>query len=110
MLVVQCARSHIKTLYLARYLLELSLMEYKLVFHSESKTAASCLYIARRMRGEGGWVSGLRFIGERVNTVSLVTCSTVGCDDTEGDHDECNLKGYVYIKASLVFLPGNKLN
>lgn len=57
----RCARSHIKTLYLARYLLELSLMEYKLVFHSESKTAASCLYIARRMRGEGGWNPTLEF-------------------------------------------------
>ena len=56
-LVVQCARSEIKTLYLARFLLELSLMEYKFVFHRESMLAASCLYVARRMRGEGGWVS-----------------------------------------------------
>jgi hypothetical protein len=55
---VQCAKSQVKTLYLGRYLLELSLMDYKFVFRSESMMAAAALYIARIMRDEGPWVSG----------------------------------------------------
>lgn len=53
---LQCSRSPVVTLTLARYLLELSLLEYKFISYRESIMAASCLYIARRMQNEGNWV------------------------------------------------------
>ncbi|XP_025078977.1 LOW QUALITY PROTEIN: G2/mitotic-specific cyclin-B3-like [Pomacea canaliculata] len=59
-----CARSPIQTLTLARYLLELSLMEYCFVSYRESLLAAASLYIARRMRNEGGWTATLQFYTE----------------------------------------------
>ena len=45
-----------ETLTLARYILELSLMEYDLVKERDSMIAAAALYIAMRMRKEGAWV------------------------------------------------------
>ena len=45
------------TLTLARYILELSLMEYSLVTKRDSVIAAAALYIAMKMKGEGEWVS-----------------------------------------------------
>ncbi|XP_076453514.1 G2/mitotic-specific cyclin-B3-like [Babylonia areolata] len=57
----RCGRSETKTLYLARYILELSQMEYKFVFQRESMMAASVLYIARMMRRETGWTPTLEF-------------------------------------------------
>ncbi|RUS71536.1 hypothetical protein EGW08_020706 [Elysia chlorotica] len=49
------ARSTMETLTLARYILELSLMEYSLVSELDSMIAAAALYIAMRMRSEGAW-------------------------------------------------------
>ena len=46
-----------ETLTLARYILELSLMDYDLVKELDSMIAAAALYIAMRMRSEGSWVS-----------------------------------------------------
>lgn len=57
----KCGRSPIVTLTLARYLLELSLMEYKFVSYRESVLAAACLFIARRMQREEGWTKTLEF-------------------------------------------------
>lgn len=47
---------------LARYILEMSLMEYSInVELSESKLAASCLVLAFKMKGIEGWVSTLQY-------------------------------------------------
>ncbi|GFO31986.1 G2/mitotic-specific cyclin-b3 [Plakobranchus ocellatus] len=48
-------RLSMETLTLARYILELSLMEYDLVKERDSMIAASALYIAMKMRSEGAW-------------------------------------------------------
>ena len=53
----QCCKANVKTLYLGRFILELSLMEYKFVFRRDSLMAAAALYIARITRDEGPWVS-----------------------------------------------------
>lgn len=45
-----------ETLTLARYILEISLMEYSLVVARDSLLAAAALYIAQKMRKEGAWV------------------------------------------------------
>lgn len=45
-----------KTLTLARYILELSLMEYELIVERDSRVAAAALVIAMRMMEEGEWV------------------------------------------------------
>lgn len=45
-----------ETLTLARYILELSLMEYNLITVRDSMLAAAALYIAQKMRKEGVWV------------------------------------------------------
>lgn len=57
----KCGRSPVVTLTLARFLLELSLMEYKFVTYRDSLLAASCLYIARRMQKEEGWTPTLEY-------------------------------------------------
>ncbi|KAK7475504.1 hypothetical protein BaRGS_00033260 [Batillaria attramentaria] len=57
----KCGRSPIVTLTLARYILELSLMEYKFVSYRDSLLAASCLYIARRMQQEEVWTPTLEY-------------------------------------------------
>ncbi|KAK3770612.1 hypothetical protein RRG08_052953 [Elysia crispata] len=49
------ARLSMETLTLARYILELSLMDYDLVKELDSMIAAAALYIAMRMRSEGSW-------------------------------------------------------
>ncbi|GFR78764.1 G2/mitotic-specific cyclin-B3 [Elysia marginata] len=49
------ARLSMETLTLARYILELSLMEYDLITEFDSMIAAAALYIAMRMRSEGAW-------------------------------------------------------
>ena len=54
--VDQCGHSPVKTLYMGRYLLEMSLMDYSMAFESDSRVAAACLYIARRMLAEEPWV------------------------------------------------------
>lgn len=46
-----------ETLTLARYILELSLMDYSFVTEKDSMIAAASLFIAQKMRKEGSWVS-----------------------------------------------------
>ncbi|KAI8740149.1 G2/mitotic-specific cyclin-B3 [Biomphalaria glabrata] len=53
------ARLSIETLTLARFILEMSLMEYDLVKEKDSKVAAAALYIAMKMRKEGVWQGDL---------------------------------------------------
>lgn len=49
------------TLTLARYILELSLMEYHTIFYSESKIACAALYIALKMKHKTGWSQTLEY-------------------------------------------------
>lgn len=49
------------TLTLARYILELSLMEYHFIFVSESKMAAAALYLALKMKHISGWTQTLEY-------------------------------------------------
>ena len=46
-----------ETLTLARYILELSLMEYNVLHEADSKLAAAVLYLAFKMKQSGDWVS-----------------------------------------------------
>ena len=46
-----------ETLTLARYVLEMSLMENKFLGQRDSKMAAACLQLALKMKKAGEWVS-----------------------------------------------------
>lgn len=59
--MLQCARVSMPTLTLARYMLELSLLEYTLVSHSDSKVAASALHLALRMKHVTAWTPALSY-------------------------------------------------
>jgi cyclin B len=45
-----------ETLTLARFILEMSLMEYEFIKYRESKMACACLHLAQRMKKSGEWV------------------------------------------------------
>lgn len=49
------------TLTLARYILEYSLMDYTTISFSDSKMAASSLFLALQMKDLGGWTPTLAF-------------------------------------------------
>ncbi|KAH9514220.1 G2/mitotic-specific cyclin-B3 [Bulinus truncatus] len=49
------ARLSLETLTLARFILEMSLMEYEFITEKDSKMAAAALYIAMKMKKEGTW-------------------------------------------------------
>ncbi|KAK6622334.1 hypothetical protein RUM44_002145 [Polyplax serrata] len=57
----RCCKASMPTLTLARYVLELSLMEYHMAFYSESKIACAALYIALRMKNISGWTPTLEY-------------------------------------------------
>ncbi|XP_048486964.1 G2/mitotic-specific cyclin-B3 isoform X1 [Plutella xylostella] len=57
----RCARVSMPTLTLARFILELCLLEYGLVSLSDSKMAAAALYIALRMKALGNWTPTLEY-------------------------------------------------
>ncbi|ESO83758.1 hypothetical protein LOTGIDRAFT_222373 [Lottia gigantea] len=57
----KCIRAEMKTLTLARYILEMSLMDYSLISVRESKVAAAALHLARRMKNEGQWTKTLEY-------------------------------------------------
>ena len=46
---------------LARFILEMSLMEYELVEEKDSKIAAAALLLAIKMKGENQWVNLIIF-------------------------------------------------
>jgi len=59
---------------LARYILEMSLMEYNFnVELSESKLAASCLVLAFKMKGIEGWVDTLKYYSD-FSPLDLQSC------------------------------------
>jgi cyclin B len=51
-----------ETLTMARFILEMSLMEYKFIKYRESKVASACLLLAMKMKKTGEWV-GVAFLG-----------------------------------------------
>ena len=61
------------TLTLARYILELSLMEYHFIFVSESKIAAAALYLALKMKNISGWTPTLEYYsGYKLNDFVVI--------------------------------------
>lgn len=57
----KCARASMETLTLARFILEMSLMEYEFIKYRESKMACACLHLAQRMKKNGEWTETLEF-------------------------------------------------
>ncbi|XP_060064040.1 G2/mitotic-specific cyclin-B3-like [Ylistrum balloti] len=57
----KCARASMETLTLARYILELSLMEYDFLKYRESEMASACLCLAFRMKKCGEWNKTLEY-------------------------------------------------
>lgn len=57
----RCCRASELTLFAAKYILELSLLEYHLVVVSESKLACAALYLAMRMSHAGTWTPSLEY-------------------------------------------------
>lgn len=55
----QCARIQMPLLTLARFILELSLLDYSTITLSDSKQAAAALYLAFRMVKHGDWTDSL---------------------------------------------------
>jgi hypothetical protein len=51
----QCGKVSMMTLTLARYILELALMDYSTIELSDSKMACAALFIALRMNHMDGW-------------------------------------------------------
>lgn len=68
----RCAKIPMPLLTLARYILEISLMNYALISAAESKMAAASLFIALRMTHQNGWNATLAFYsGKKNSTFSL---------------------------------------
>lgn len=66
----KCARASMETLTLARYILELSLMEYDFLKYRESEMAAASLCLAFRMKKCGEWNRTLEYYtGYRVHDI-----------------------------------------
>ncbi|XP_058795596.1 G2/mitotic-specific cyclin-B3 [Phymastichus coffea] len=57
----RCAKVSMPTLTLARYILEYSLMDYATISLSDSKMAATALFIALQMKELGGWTPTLEY-------------------------------------------------
>ncbi|KAF3426722.1 hypothetical protein E2986_06422 [Frieseomelitta varia] len=57
----RCAKVSMPTLTLARYILEYSLMDYSTIMFSDSKMAASALFLALQMKDLGGWTPTLKY-------------------------------------------------
>ncbi|XP_053403016.1 G2/mitotic-specific cyclin-B3-like [Mercenaria mercenaria] len=55
----KCGRANMETLTLARYILEMSLMEYEFVSKRESEMAAASLWLALKMKKAGDWTNTL---------------------------------------------------
>ena len=50
-----------ETLTLARYILEMTLMDYDIISLRESEVAAASLLVALRMKNAGDWVRSLSY-------------------------------------------------
>lgn len=66
----RCAKVSMPTLTLARYILEYSLMDYSTIRYSDSKMAASALFLALQMKDLGGWTTTLEYYsGYKLNDI-----------------------------------------
>jgi cyclin B len=78
--LLQCAKLSLQTLTFARYILELSLIEYNFVSESSSKIAAAALLLAVKTKLLGGWTptlqyySGVTFVTSYWNTICNGLC------------------------------------
>ncbi|XP_048746879.2 G2/mitotic-specific cyclin-B3-like [Ostrea edulis] len=67
----KCARANMETLTMARFILEMSLMEYEFIKYRESKMASACLLLAMKMKKTGKWTSTLEhYTGYIVKDIS----------------------------------------
>lgn len=57
----KCARASMETLTLARYILEMTLMDYEIISLRESEVAAASLLVALRMKKAGDWTTTLEY-------------------------------------------------
>lgn len=57
----RCAKVSMPTLTLARYILEFSLMDYSLIFYSDSKLASAALFLALQMKDLSSWTTTLEY-------------------------------------------------
>jgi len=57
----RCAKLSMETLTLARFVLEMSLMEYEIIEEADSRVAAAALLLALRMKGENEWSETLEY-------------------------------------------------
>ena len=71
----QCARVPMPLLTLARYILALSLIDYRTVTLSDSKQAAAALYLAFRMVKHCDWTESLVFYSGKLSTSMLLSDS-----------------------------------
>ena len=69
---IQCARASMETLTLARYILEMTLMDYEIISLRESEVAAASLLVALRMKKAGDWV-GWSYTDSFVSCLFLFT-------------------------------------
>ncbi|XP_054168563.1 G2/mitotic-specific cyclin-B3-like [Oppia nitens] len=57
----RCAKLSMETLTLARFILEMSLMEYEIIEEADSRVAAAALMLALRMKGQTDWNETLEY-------------------------------------------------
>lgn len=62
---------------MARYILEMSLMEYEFIKYRESKMASACLLLAMKMKNAGEWVSAVYYCCVKKKPGSSVSLSSV---------------------------------
>lgn len=71
----RCAKIAMPQLTLARYILELSLMEYNIVSLSDSKLAAAALLLAMKMQNLGSWTPTLEYYsGYKIEDIKEMCC------------------------------------
>lgn len=69
----RCAKLSMETLTLARFVLEMSLMEYEIIEEADSRVAAAALLLALRMKGETEWSETLEYYsGYKVEDISIL--------------------------------------
>lgn len=59
---IKCAKLSMETLTLARFILEMSLMEYEIIEEADSRVAAAALLLALKMKGQDEWVFLVYFV------------------------------------------------
>lgn len=68
----RCAKVSMAILTLARYILEFSLLDYDMIFESDSKLAAAALFIALRMNDLPGWSTTLEYYSGELRLLFVI--------------------------------------